>query len=296
MSERKANPAQQQLHAMTVDVEEHFQVSAFGDSVSRESWGRHESRVNGNMARMLDLFDEAGVRTTCFVLGWVAERQPELVKKIVSRGHEIGSHGWSHELIYRQSEGQFKQELERSRKLLQDLSGQPVRGHRAASFSIDQRNLWALDVIAEAGFGYDSSLFPVHHDRYGLPNAPRQIHRLRTPRGHTLIEFPPTTWRLAGQNLPIGGGGYLRLYPAALTHYAVRRLEKERMPVMVYVHPWEVDPEQPRVRAPLKSRFRHYVNLSTTANKLSMLMHQFRFASTQEVIDQHPIPEQEVQL
>ncbi len=296
MSERKAKTTPRQLHSMTVDVEEHFQVSAFADSVDRASWGRHESRVEANTATLLDLFDEAGVRTTCFVLGWVAERQPELVKKIVSRGHEVGSHGWSHELIYRQTEEQFRQELERSRKLLQDLSGQPVEGHRAASFSIDQRNLWALDVIAETGFSYDSSLFPVHHDRYGLPNAPREIHQLRTPRGHRLTEFPPTTWRVGGQNLPIGGGGYLRLYPSALTHYVVRRLEKQQMPVMVYVHPWEVDPEQPRVRAPLKSRFRHYVNLASTANKLSMLMHQFRFGSMKDVIDEQPIPESEVRL
>ena len=282
------------INAMTVDVEEHFQVSAFADSVDRASWASQPTRVEANMSRLLELYEEAGVRTTCFVLGWVADRYPDLVRKIAAHGHEIGSHGWSHQLIYNQTEEQFRDELERSRKLLQDLSGQPVAGHRAASFSIDRRNLWALDVIAETGFSYDSSLFPVHHDRYGMPGAPREIHRLRTPRGHALTEFPPTTLKLAGQNVPIGGGGYLRLYPSIVTQSAVRRLNRNGMPAMVYVHPWEVDPQQPRIAAPLKSRFRHYTNLHSTADKLRMLMHRFNFASMQESIDAHPPGDDEV--
>jgi len=272
------------LNAMTVDVEEHFQVSAFAPTVNRWDWPRHESRVVNNTERLLDLFDRSEVQTTFFVLGCVAEKHPGLVETIARRGHEIGSHGRSHELIHDQSPKAFRSELERSRSLLQDLSGQPVEGHRAASFSIGRRNLWALDIVAETGFRYDSSLFPVHHDRYGMPQARREIHRLTTPSGNTLIEFPPSTWSLMGHNLPIAGGGYLRLYPLGLTRLAIRRLNLGGQPAMVYVHPWEVDPHQPRISAPLKSRFRHYVGLNGTARKLSNLLHRFRFASMSEVI------------
>jgi polysaccharide deacetylase family protein (PEP-CTERM system associated) len=272
------------LNAMTVDVEEHFQVSAFSPTVNRSDWPRLESRVVDNTERLLDLFDRSKVRATFFVLGWVADRHPGLVNTIVRRGHEIGSHGWSHELIHEQSPEGFRSELERSRKLLQDLSGQPVEGHRAASFSIGRSNLWALDTVAETGFRYDSSLFPVRHDRYGMPQAPREIHRLKTPGGNMLIEFPPSTWSIAGQNVPIAGGGYLRLYPLGLTQIAIRCLNRRGQPAMVYVHPWEVDPHQPRINAPLKSRFRHYVGLHGTARKLATLMGRFRFAPMSEVI------------
>lgn len=273
------------LNSMTVDVEEHFQVSAFAGTVGREEWSRHESRVVDNTEKLLDLFEREEVRATFFVLGWVAEQHPGLVRAIAARGHEVGSHGWSHELIYDQQPETFRDELERSRKLLQDLSGQPVEGHRAASFSIGARNTWALDIIAETGFSYDSSLFPVHHDRYGMPRAPREIHRLKTPRGHSLIEFPPTTWSLAGQNLPVAGGGYLRLYPLGLTRLVIRRLNRDGWPAMIYVHPWELDPDQPRIAASLRSRFRHYVGLNGTVRKLSELMRSFRFASMSDVID-----------
>jgi polysaccharide deacetylase family protein (PEP-CTERM system associated) len=280
------------LNAMTVDVEEHFQVSAFSLTVDRSDWPRQESRVVENTERLLDLFDGSKVRATFFVLGCVADKHPGLVDTIARRGHEIGSHGWSHELIHEQTPEAFHTELERSRKLLQDLSGQPVEGHRAASFSIGRRNLWALDIVAENGFRYDSSLFPVRHDRYGMPQAPREIHRLKTPCGNTLIEFPPSTLSIAGQNLPIAGGGYLRLYPLGLTRLAIRRLNRSGQPAMVYVHPWEVDPHQPRINAPLKSRFRHYVGLNGTARKLATLMGRFRFAPTSEVIaDINGIPE-----
>lgn len=272
------------LNAMTVDVEEHFQVSAFAPTVNRSDWPRHESRVVDNTERLLDLFDQSTVQATFFVLGWVAEKHPGLVVTIARRGHEIGSHGWGHELIHNQSPEAFRSELERSRSLLQDLSGQPVEGHRAASFSIGRRNIWALDIVAETGFRYDSSLFPVRHDRYGMSQAPREIYRLTMSGGNTLIEFPPSTWSIAGHNLPIAGGGYLRLYPLGLTRLAIRRLNGSGQPAMVYVHPWEVDPLQPRINAPLKSRFRHYVGLRGTARKLSNLMGRFRFASMSEVI------------
>lgn len=266
------------LNAMTVDVEEHFQVSAFDSMVSRDEWDRHPSRVEANSERLLDLFDELDIRATFFVLGHVAERRPGLVGRIAARGHEIASHGHSHKLVYNQTAEEFARETALSRRILQDASGQPVEAYRAASFSIGRRNLWALDVIADAGFTRDSSLFPIVHDRYGIPGAPRRIHRLTTPAGRTLLEFPPSTLRIGKAVLPVGGGGYLRLYPAMFTRWAFARLNRrEAMPAVVFVHPWEVDPEQPRIAAPALSRFRHYTGLGTTLAKLRYLAAHFRF-------------------
>jgi polysaccharide deacetylase family protein (PEP-CTERM system associated) len=284
-------------NAITVDVEEHFQVSAFEGVVGREDWESMPSRVEDNTARLLDLMDTEDVRGTFFVLGWVGERRPALVRRIADRGHEIASHGHSHRLIYEQSPGQFRRELDRSRKSLQDASGQPVDGHRAASFSITRRNLWALDVVSEAGFHYDSSLFPVRHDRYGIPGAPRGPYRLRTPAGGLLVEVPPSTvilWRWA---VPVAGGGYLRLYPEAFTHWAIRRLnERDAMPANIYVHPWEVDPEQPRMAGlSWKSRVRHYINLGTTLGKLRRLFRTHRFGPLGEIV-KHSDDFEEIQL
>ena len=272
------------LNVMSVDVEEHFQVSAFERTVDRESWPRQPSRVRGNTTRLLELFDELGVKTTFFVLGWVAERDPDLVRQIAERGHEVASHGYSHRLVYEQTPEEFRRETERSRSLLQDCSGQPVQGYRAASFSIGWRNLWALDALADAGFEYDSSLFPIVHDRYGIPGAPRTIRRVTTPNGATLVEVPPSTIRVLGRALPVGGGGYLRLFPWPFTRWAFRRLNREGMPAIVYVHPWEIDVDQPRVRAPLVSRFRHYTGLRTTAAKLRSLASSFRFGTVRELL------------
>ena len=273
------------INALTVDVEEHFQVSAFETVVSREDWDRFDSRVEANTTRLLDLFDETGVRATFFVLGWVGQRHRALVRRIAERGHEVASHGMSHRLVYEQTREAFRAETVDSKKLLEDASGTAVEGYRAASFSIGYRNLWALDVLAEAGFRYDSSLFPVVHDRYGVPGAPRRIHRVETPSGAVLIEIPPSTVALGGWTLPVAGGGYLRLYPRWLTSWAIARLnERERMPANLYVHPWEVDPGQPRMHGPAISRFRHYVNLASTAPKLRELTRAFRFGTMREVI------------
>jgi polysaccharide deacetylase family protein (PEP-CTERM system associated) len=270
---------------MTVDVEEHFQVSAFEGSIRREDWSRMSSRVEQNTSRLLDLFDGGGVKATFFVLGWVGEQCPRLVRAIAERGHEIASHGYSHRLIYAQSPAEFRDETERSRRILEDACGHRLEGYRAASFSIRGSNLWALDVLAESGFRYDSSLFPVVHDRYGIPGAPRRIHRLRTPSGAELVEVPPTTVRVGPMTLPVAGGGYLRLYPRWLTRWAIGRLNRrESMPAMVYVHPWEVDPEQPPMHGPAVSRFRHYTGLRGTADKLRDLMARFRFGPVREVI------------
>ncbi len=273
------------LNAMTVDVEEHFQVSAFAGTIRREEWDAIPSRVESNTARLLDLFERAGVHATFFVLGWIGERHPGLLRLIADRGHEVASHGYSHTLVHDQDRAEFHREAVLSRRILQDLSGQPVLGYRAASFSIGRRNLWAVDVLAEAGYDYDSSVFPVLHDRYGFPGAPRRIHRLRTPGGMCLTEVPPSTLALGRLTLPVAGGGYLRLYPAALTRWAVARLNRnEGIPAVVYVHPWEVDPGQPRIRAPLLSRMRHYSRLRTTADKLTDLMSRFRFGPVRDVI------------
>jgi polysaccharide deacetylase family protein (PEP-CTERM system associated) len=272
------------LNAMTVDVEEHFQVSGFEGTVRREDWASLPSRVSENTERLLDLFDETRIQATFFVLGWVAERHPRLVRSIADRGHEIASHGYSHRLAYSQTLEEFRHETLLSKRLLEDASGRTVSGYRAASFSIDGRNLWALDVLAEAGFTYDSSLFPVRHDRYGIPGAPRHPYRARTPRGASLIEVPPSTLRVGNAVLPVAGGGYLRLYPLALTLWAISRIHRtDRMPVVIYVHPWETDPSQPRIAAPLLSRLRHYVGLAGTLPKLRRLAARFRFGPMSEL-------------
>jgi polysaccharide deacetylase family protein (PEP-CTERM system associated) len=275
------------LNAMTIDVEDYFQVSAFEGTVPRSSWDERPSRVAENTERMLDLLDASEVRGTFFVLGWIAERHPEVVRRIAARGHEVGSHGHSHRLVYEQSPDEFRDELLRSKRVLEELTGTAVAGHRAASFSIGPRSLWALDTIAEAGFVYDSSLFPVVHDRYGMPGAPRGPYRLVLPSGRSLVELPPSTLAIAGLTLPIGGGGYLRLYPLGVTSWALERLNRrEALPGVVYVHPWELDPDQPRIAgAPLVSRMRHYVNLESTASKLAALMRRHRFAPAREVLD-----------
>ena len=261
-------------NALTVDLEEHFQVSGFEDVVSREDWDRHPSRVSDNTLRLLDVFGRHDARATFFVLGWVAERHPALVRRIADAGHEIACHGYSHRLIYTQRPDDFRDEMVRARRILQDASSQAVIGHRAASFSITRRNLWALDVLAEAGFTYDSSIFPVVHDRYGVPGAPRGFYRVRTPDGSLLDEAPPSTVAIAGLVLPVAGGGYLRLYPLSVTRWAIRRLNaRDGLPAVVYLHPWEVDPEQPRIDGvPLLRRFRHYVNLSKTLGRLEALL------------------------
>jgi polysaccharide deacetylase family protein (PEP-CTERM system associated) len=281
-----SEPIDRPLNALTVDVEEHFQVSAFEEAVPRAGWDAMESRVEANTGRLLDLFDEAGVRATFFVLGWIAERRPGLVGEIARRGHEVASHGYDHKLVYRQTPQEFRAEAARTRDALEQASGQQVRGYRAASFSITRESLWALDELVETGHEYDSSIYPVYHDRYGLPGAPRGIHRLRTPGDRTLIEVPPTTVRLGRLVLPALGGGYLRIYPLWLNRLALRRVnEAEGRSAVLYLHPWEVDPEQPRIRARLASRLRHYTHLSRTMNRLRALFSSFAFGPVREVIE-----------
>ena len=283
--ESHLTPAAPLLDAFTVDVEEHFQVSAFEGSIRRDDWDSHPSRVEANTDRVLDFLDESRVKATFFVLGWIAERHPRLVRTIAERGHEVACHGYSHRLVYTQTPQEFRAETIRSKALLEDSAGRAVTGYRAASFSVTARSLWAMDVLAETGFSYDSSLYPVVHDRYGIPGAPRHPYILRTPAGARLVEMPPSTFRMGGAVLPVAGGGYLRLYPLRLTRWAIERIhERDAMPAVIYVHPWETDPDQPRVAAPLVSRFRHYVGLRTTLSKLRALSQRFRFAPMGEII------------
>ena len=264
-------------NVLTIDVEDYFQVAALAETIKPEDWERIPARVENNVHRLLDLFDRHQVKATHFVLGWIAERFPELIREIDRRGHEIASHGYSHQLIYNQTPELFERETRDSKALLEDIVGKPVLGYRAASYSITRKSLWALDILAEAGFSYDSSIFPVVHDRYGIKGSPEQPHRLRTPQGHELVEFPLSTYRMMGQTLPVAGGGYFRLYPYALSRYFYRRLNARGTPFVFYLHPWEIDPGQPRVEASWFSRFRHYNHLEDCENRLDRLLGDFDF-------------------
>lgn len=270
-------------NAFTVDVEDYFHVTAFAQNVSREDWQNLPSRVEYNTQAVMDLLDEHGVHGTFFVLGWVAERYPSLVRDIQRRGHEIASHGYSHQLIYKQSPELFREETLRSKSLLEDLIGSGVKGYRAASYSITERSLWALDILAELGFEYDSSVFPVRHDNYGMPDAPLEIHSISTSKGD-LVEFPLSVLPLGRFNLPIAGGGYFRLFPYRFSAYAYRRINDSGLPMIFYIHPWEIDPDQPRIKTSLKSRFRHYNNLNRCKARLDHLLRDFRFTTVADIL------------
>jgi polysaccharide deacetylase family protein (PEP-CTERM system associated) len=266
---------------MTVDVEDYFQVSAFDGVVPRNDWDRLESRVVANTTRVLDLFDQAGIKATFFVLGWVAQRYPALVRAIAGQRHEIASHGFNHQLIYTQTPDEFRDDVRRSKGTLEDITGCRIAGYRAPSFSIIKSSMWALDVLAEEGYLYDTSIFPVRHDRYGVPDAPR--HSYQVPGG--LLELPPSTVRISGTNLPIAGGGYFRLMPYTWTRWGIHRLNtRERRPAVFYLHPWEVDPEQPRFNVGRATRVRHYYNLHRTADRLMQLMRDFTFGTAASVL------------
>ncbi|MBN2339776.1 MAG: DUF3473 domain-containing protein [Acidobacteria bacterium] len=267
------------LNAFSVDVEDYFQVEAFASCVSPSDWGTYACRVERNIELILEMLERHRTRATFYVLGWVAERHPRLVRQIGAAGHEIGCHGHAHQRIHRQDRREFREDVRRARLCLADQAQAPVECYRAPSFSITRSTLWALDVLAEEGFRVDSSIFPVRHDLYGIPDAERFPH-VR----NGIVEFPPTTVRLAGTNLPAAGGGYLRLFPLGVTRWAIRRVNGvERRPVMVYFHPWELDPDQPRIRAPLRSRFRHYTSLGGMQGKVDRLLGEFRFSTVTEV-------------
>lgn len=272
-------------NALTVDVEDYFQVSAFADIVRPDEWDRFDCRVERNTDRLLQLFADADVKATFFVLGWIAERYPKLVRDIAAQGHEVACHGFSHQLVYNQTPDIFKRETLASKSLLEDQAQSPVLGYRAASYSITRRSLWALDILHEAGFRYDSSIYPVYHDRYGIPDAAREPHRLTTPSGAELAEFPIATLDLPKYALPIGGGGYFRLFPYALTRWGLKRINQhERRPFIFYLHPWEIDPEQPRLPGRWFSRFRHYNNLARCESRLARLLKDFNFEPAKDIL------------
>ncbi len=272
------------INAMTIDVEDYFHASALAEAAPIPRWEQLESRVEPNTDRLLDMFARVGITGTFFVLGWVAERSPSIVRKIRAAGHEVASHGYWHQLIYDLPPDRFRDDVRRSKALLEDLAGTAVRGYRAPSYSITTRSLWALDVLIEEGYEYDASIFPIRHDRYGIPNAPRHPHRLTRDAGW-VIEAPPSTVRLAGTNLPIAGGGYFRLLPYGWTRWGIAHVNRmERRPVLFYLHPWEVDPDQPRMAVGRVSRFRHYRNLHLTATRLERLLRDCAFGPRGEVL------------
>jgi polysaccharide deacetylase family protein (PEP-CTERM system associated) len=271
------------LNAMTVDVEDYMHVSAFAGVIRRDDWDRYESRVERNTRRLLDLFEGHGIRATFFVLGWVAQRHPALIREIAARGHEVASHGLTHELVYNQTPELFREETRTSKALLEDLVQAPVTGYRAASYSITSKSLWALDILVELGFEYDSSIFPVRHDRYGIPGARTEPYVHETGNGQRIIEFPLTTRDIFGYRLPVAGGGYFRIFPYGVTRAAFRSISREgRRPFIFYLHPWEIDPEQPRIKAGWLSRLRHYTNLGRCEQRLERLLAEFPFGTVRQ--------------
>lgn len=270
-------------NALTIDVEDYFHVTAFEKHVDRADWDNYPSRVVDNTLRILDMADEHGVKATFFVLGWVAERSPGLVKRIQARGHEIACHGYGHGLIYRTGPDEFRDDIRKAKAILEDITGKKVEGYRAPSYSITAASLWALDILVEEGFRYDSSIFPVRHDIYGMPGAKRFPHEIRTASG-LIKEFPISTMEIGGMRLPIAGGGYLRLLPVSLIKYAIDRInEREGKPALLYFHPWEIDTEQPRIKAGLRSRFRHYTNIHKMADKVKFLLEGVQFGPMREI-------------
>lgn len=261
-------------NALSIDVEDYFQVSAFDPVLARENWGRFELRVERNVDRLLELFNRHQARATFFTLGWVAERLPDMLRRIAAAGHEIASHGMSHQRVTSMSREEFRHDIRTSKALLEDLGGQVVEGYRAPSYSIGRENLWALDELAAAGYRYSSSIYPIRHDHYGMPEASRfPFH----PRPGGVLEIPVSTFVFAGRTYPAGGGGFFRLYPYAFSRWALRRVNRrEARPAVFYLHPWEIDPGQPRMAGVgYKTRFRHYLNLHRTEARLARLLQDF---------------------
>lgn len=272
-------------HCLSFDVEEHFQVSAFESPMRRRHWDQFESRVQLNTEKLLELLAIKGVQATFFILGWVAERYPSLVHQIASAGHEVASHGYAHELITSQTPVVFREDIRKAKAILESILSKPVLGYRAPSFSITKDTMWATQVLVEEGYIYDSSIFPVVHDRYGVPSANPELHQLSTASG-LLWEVPPSTVKCLGVRLPVAGGGYFRLYPYPVLRALLRKLEGEGAPLVMYMHPWEFDPDQPRMEGSMVSRMRHYLNLDKTEGRMRALLEDFSFAPIRQVFPQ----------
>jgi len=269
------------INALTIDVEDYFQVSALAPYIPREQWDSRECRVERNVERILRMLDESRTRATFFTLGWVAERYPQLVRRIVAGGHELASHGYGHQRASDLSEAEFAADVGAAKKLLEDISGEEVKGYRAPSFSIGEGNLWAFDCLARAGYRYSSSIYPIRHDHYGMPDAPRFAHQVRDG----LLELPVTTLRYFDRNWPASGGGYFRLLPYALSRWLLRKVnQRDQQAAIFYFHPWEIDAEQPRVAGiSAKTRFRHYVNLQYTEARIRRLLGDFSWGRMDEI-------------
>jgi polysaccharide deacetylase family protein (PEP-CTERM system associated) len=279
---KAASPAPQIVNALTIDVEDYFQVSALAPYIPRSEWDERECRVERNVDRILTILNDCGARATFFTLGWIAERYPRMVRQVVNQGHELASHGFGHQRASDQDETAFYTDIASAKRTLEDISGVSVRGYRAPSFSIGAGNQWAFECIQRAGYDYSSSIYPIRHDHYGMPDAPRFTHRVRDD----LVEVPVTTARLFHHNWPAGGGGYFRLMPYSVSHWLLQHVNCiDGQPAVFYFHPWEIDPYQPRVRGiSLKTRFRHYINLGRTERRLKRLLADFRWGRVDEVI------------
>jgi polysaccharide deacetylase family protein (PEP-CTERM system associated) len=265
---------------LSVDVEDYFHVEAFADCISRDAWGTFSSRVRPNTERILRIFAEHGCRGTFFVLGWVAERDPKLIREIADAGHEIACHSYSHRRVSTLAPEEFRQDLQRARAAIEDAAGVRIRGYRAPTFSIGRQNLWALDILSEEGFLYDSSIFPIRHDLYGFPGSPRFPYSVQSRTGNALFEIPMTTVKMWGTTWPVGGGGYLRLLPMRYTRWAIERVHAvDRQPFVLYLHPWELDPDQPRIAAKWKSTFRHYTGLGVMESRIKELLSAGNFTT-----------------
>jgi polysaccharide deacetylase family protein (PEP-CTERM system associated) len=272
------------LHALSVDVEEYFQVSNFDAVIERSRWASLPSRVEAATRTLLDAIDATGSRATFFVLGWIAERHPKLVLEIAERGHEIACHGQDHELVYEIGPDRFRADLRRARAALEDAAGARVRGYRAPSYSVTERSLWALGILREEGFTFDSSIFPIRHHRYGIPRFPRRPVRIELGGGSWIDEYPLTTLALGPVNLPLAGGAYLRFLPPSLFHWGFSKLEAAGEPTILYLHPWEIDPGQPQQQVRWAIRLNHYHNLGRTESRLRRLLERFRFAPVGEIL------------
>ncbi len=261
-------------NALTIDVEDYFQVSAFAPHIPRNEWPTRECRVERNVDRILALLDEHGTKATFFTLGWIAERYPEIVRRIVAEGHELASHGYGHERASEQTESAFFSDINLAKLILEDLVGTEVKGYRAPSFSIGQNNLWAFECLERAGYQYSSSIYPIRHDHYGMPDAPRHAHAIGG-----LLEIPATTLRFFNRNWPASGGGYFRLMPYGVSRWMLQRINRtDRLPAVFYFHPWEIDKEQPRIPGTsYKTRFRHYVNIGRMESRLQRLLADFQW-------------------
>jgi polysaccharide deacetylase family protein (PEP-CTERM system associated) len=271
----------QMINALTIDVEDYYHVEAFQAVIRREDWERYERRVHNSTLKILDLLARHEITATFFILGWVAERTPSIVKEIQAAGHDIGSHGYAHQIIYKQTPEEFATDLRRSLEIIEGITGRKVLGFRAPSFSLTKRSLWAIEIMQSFGLAYDSSVFPILHDIYGIPDAPRHPYQI----AEGFWEFPMTTVQVLGKNIPVGGGGYLRMFPYWLTRWGIRKANSGGQPAIVYLHPWELDPEHPRIKTSPLNQFRHYVNLTKTEARLTALCKDFKFTSLRGLLD-----------